>query len=637
MPNSYKNILIRNVLNIRFEYYKFYIENAFQELDWKKCCDDMYWNLNYGTCGNYLDEIAKALKSGFYSSGADVMRYVNNQYSNSEMAKGNYEIPVGTNTESKVFFTEGRSLGITSIHNESLNSFINHDFDEVWHKFHTNPWNWSNSSFVRNNKIIKNLPKNMAAMQIEIDRYIALYDLKREFALNTVEDEKKQMFFNYHMGNYAAAYNHFQRYVFLVYGSFQELLDFTNSIKEGNDGHIGLTGAILYMENKEFEKALQLLNIIKESKWVKNLKGENTYMNSRSNMYEIKSTNNPIIAAVNKIENLIYYQMGQYDKVKGHKSENDVKELLKNVENEFKFVPGTPKDIWKKHNNEMPYVLNKLEREYLDNTLPHIQASALINLGNFKLAKVVLEDMVKYYTKKDKNNPRIFYGSQLDIDVFKETVKVLFPGKENKIEFRLGNMNLFPLDFKYFVTVPIMLLTPLPHIKPTLINTNPIELTKNTQWESVKKSLYEHNGSKEKMTAILDNLREIYNTGKLEHNQESKFFLEGYMFCALALGKFHEATIPMAQLDNEYPNHGWLVLERNLIKLLWPQKENVLTKTTYDYNNKKYNDDPVKVFFETEVKNNEHLKNALNGYLSLWSKLKVSSPMIPYLYSLYEN
>lgn len=638
MPISYKNTLIRNLLNIRFAYHKFYTENTFQELDWKIRSDDLYWDLNYATCGNYLDEVAITLKSGFYNSGADLMHYVNNKYSNSEMAEGNYEIPVGTNSDSKVFFTEGRNLGITSINNESLNSFINYNLDQVWLKFHTNPWNWSNSSFSfdRKDKNMKSLPKSMSSMQIEIDRYIALYDLKRKFALNSKDDEKNQMFFNYHMGNYTAAYNHFQRYIFLEYGNFQGLLEFVKTIKKGNDGHIGITGAILLMENKEFEKALQLLNVIKESNWVKNLKKENTYMNSGNNMYDIKSYTNPIIAAVNKIKNSIYYQTGEYDKIIGPKSENEVKELLKNAESEFKFVPRTPKDIWKQHNDEMPSVLNKLEREYLDNTLPHIQASALIKLGNLKLANAVLEDMVKYYTKNDKKNPKVFYGSPLEIDAFKTSVKTLFPGKEDKIEYRIGNMNLFPLDFKYFVRVPIMFLTRLPYVKPTYMNTQPIDLSNNVQWETLKKSLYEHNGSKEKMMTVLESLRDIYNTGKLVHNEESRFFLEVYMHFALALGEFHEATIPMAQLESDYSNHN-LILERNLIKLMWPQKDNILTKSTFDYSTYKNLSNNVKDYFETEVKNSEHLKKELNSFLSLWSSLKVSSPMIPYLYSLYEN
>lgn len=285
----------------------------------------------------------------------------------------------------------------------------------------------------------------------------------------------------------------------------------------------------------------------------------------------------------------------------------------------------------------MPSVLNKLEREYLDNTLPHIQASALIKLGNIKLAKAVLEDMVKYYTKKDKNNPRVFYGSLLEIDAFKSSVKTLSPGKEDKIEFRIGNLNLFPLNFKYFVRVPIMLLTPLPNVKPTYINTNPIDLNAHEQWALTKESLNKHNGTKEELTTIFDNLNKIYTNGKLENNDESQFFLKVYVQYSIALGKFHEAIPAMSHLENDYPDHG-LILERNLIKLMWPNKENEVVKTNYNKLAGISNESSqLKDYFEIEVKNSEHLINQLNSFLSLWSNLKVSSPMMAYLYSLYEN
>ncbi|MEN3322686.1 hypothetical protein VP395_03040 [Mariniflexile soesokkakense] len=655
MPVSYKYILIHNLLNIRFEYYKFYVENAYIDLDWKLQWDDLYWDVNDMPCGNYLDDIAFSLRTDIHNPdngtngdvfGSNEEKVINNTYSDNILSKGNYTIPVGSRNSIDIFKNDIRKIGLT-MPTHIINNFV-YENESLWKEFHNKPYDWSRGNFREANLkyadgiryTSKILTYDAISRKAEIEKYMSLYNIKRAYALNNQEEEAKQMYFNYHMGNLQEAYNHLQRFLFLEYDGFQELLEDlkTNDgtiIKDVDQSHnIAIATAFLLMENKEFENALELTDMIKET-------NRTRYQNS-SRRADKEYNYSPLISAAYKISNRIHYQMGNYDKMLLQKDEAELKNLKTRAESIFKFTPRRTSGLGDRakagnqnYNARMPIILNDSERQYLEYLDPHLQASALLKLGHSTLAKAVLEDMVKYYTKNDKNYPHIFYGSQLDIDVFKETVSVLFPGKENKMQFRLGNTNLFKINLESQNESPRRYLTKLTMDIPKYLNTNSVDVSAMVQWESIKKSIYAHNGSKEKMTAILNNLREIQMTGKLVHHEESKFFLEVYMHFALALGEFHEAVLVISQLDQDYPNHG-LILERNLLKLMWPQKQNELNKKLVDKQTNLYTKpSPLKTYFETEVKNSEHLKNELNEFLSLWSNLKVTSPMIPYLYSLY--
>jgi hypothetical protein len=649
MPNSYKNILIRNVLNIRFEYYKFYIENTYIHLDWQVDKDDMYWNNNYMQCGNYLDEIASGLNvynkningiPGLFGSQEE--RVINNKYSDNHLSEGNYVIPVGSSNSNNIFKKDIWDIGIT-IRFDYLNWLV-HNSDN-WKNFHTQPFEWSKKhsydehDFNADNTM--KLASNASLRQLEIDKYIALYNLKRKYALNTKEEEAKQMYFNYHMGNHQEAYNHLQRFLFLEYGNFKGLIDYIKNTEgyivdfSTKDMHIGIAAALLFMENKEFEKALELTNIIVET-------NQSKYLNSSDNT-EREYYYRPLISAAYKISNKIHYQMGNYDKMLLQKDEDELNILQAKAESIFNFSPRkvsgikSRKESDRRYNIKKAKLLNNSKRQYLEYMDPYLQASALLKLGNSRLAKAVLEDVVKYYTKKDKNSPRIFYGSQLDIDVFKETVKALFPGKEDNIKYGIGNLDLFGIRLESQKESPIKYLTKFTLQTPKYMNKELIDLNTKTQWSVIKESLNNHNGTKEELLAIFNNLNEIFTTYKLESNKESQFFLINYVQFAMVLGKFHEAIPAMFELDNDYPNHG-LNLEHNLLKLMWPQKQNDLNKKFEDEKTGLYTKPSLlKTYFDSEVKNSEHLKTSLNNYLSLWSSLKVASPMIPYLYSLYEN
>ena len=60
MPDNHKVILIGNVLILRNNYYRFYIDNAFIYNEWDVGYDDLSRSVQHGSCGNYLDAIASA-------------------------------------------------------------------------------------------------------------------------------------------------------------------------------------------------------------------------------------------------------------------------------------------------------------------------------------------------------------------------------------------------------------------------------------------------------------------------------------------------------------------------------------------------------------------------------------------------
>jgi len=97
IPENYKDILINNVLVVRNEYYKFYIENAFTYNEWDVGYDALSVDVVQGTCAGYLQSIAKTTGFQSYGSFARGQEYVigNKAYQRGSVfwEKGNYQIP----------------------------------------------------------------------------------------------------------------------------------------------------------------------------------------------------------------------------------------------------------------------------------------------------------------------------------------------------------------------------------------------------------------------------------------------------------------------------------------------------------------------------------------------------------------
>lgn len=664
MPNDYKDILIRNVLKIRYEYYKFYMDNAYIYENWKTNRDNLYYNTSYATCGNYLDDIASTIKKGKEYSGygyienIGAMEFEIKAYDELNLTswEKNPRIPIG-------------SVNVTASYKDEIKASDIHIKDKdlsskgsVWESFHLKPYKWSQGfyspSITRkksDNVVLWNQPE---AIKSEMEKYLSYYDIKRTFRLNSIPDELRMAWFNYHTGNHESAYNHYMRYITLAYGSFQEFKKASNekdiihtsifNSSYGDDKNLStLLGAVLFMEAGLYDDAFHQLDLLKTL----NIDNKSTYGNTR----------NAITEAIEKLSNQIYYRKGAYSNIKLPKDEVQIKEDFKYIDQLFDpVVPSTSKRSMstaeKKFAQGNSKVMYLLFKDY------PIKAHALLKLGNEKMAKKLFEPIYKYSLKKGS-----FSGTNVDIEAFKEVVNMLYPSSKDKIQYKLisgydvTNLILFtyekgpnkdiylnindidiPQGFTQFDLEYFIYNKTHNHTKafnPNYISKTLSDLDKNDEWEVLKTQISKHNGSKQDLEKLYNQMDALFKSAKLEPNDEALEFLTIYIQFGVALAKFYDMVPVIAEKQRLFPESKNTMVEENLAVLMSPRSLNsgdslneyLISKSK----NGMFTAFPRKEYFENEVKNSEHLKNALNTYLSIWSRDKVASPMIPYLYSLY--
>ena len=665
MPNDYKDILIRNVLKIRYEYYKFYMDNAYINENWKTNRDNLYYNTSYATCGNYLDDMASTIKKGKEYSGYG---YIENIGAMEFEIKAYDELHL-TDWEKNPRIPMG-SVNVTASYKDEIKASDIHIKDKdlsskgsVWENFHLKPYKWSQGYFSpsitrkkSDNVILWHQPE---AIKSEIDKYLSYYDIKQTYRLNSIPDELRMAWFNYHTGHYESAYNHYMRYITLAYGSFHEFKKASNerdiihthgifNSSYGEDPSLAtLLGAVLFMEAGLYDEAFHQLDLLRTL----NIDNKSIYGNTR----------NAISETIEKLSNQMYYRMGAYNKMTLPKDEAQIKEELKYIDNLFDpVVPSTSKRTMS--TAEKKFAQGNSKVMYLHFKDYPIKAHALLKLGNEKMSKKLFDPIYKYSLKKGS-----FSGTNVDIEAFKEVVHTLYPSSKDKIQYKLilgydvSNLILFTygkgpnkdiylninvidipqgftqFDLEYFTYNK----TPS-HSKifnPNYISKTLSDLSNNADWETLKAHISNHNGVKQDFEELYNQMEALYKSVRLEPNDEALEFLTNYIQIGVALAKFYDMVPVIAEKQRLFPESKNTMVEENLTVLMSPRSLNsgdaLNEYLTSKSKNGMFTASPGKEYFENEVKNSEHLKSALNTYLSIWSRDKVASPMIPYLYSLY--
>lgn len=659
MPNEYKDILIRNVLKVRLEYYLFFVDNGYVSENWKAGKDDIHFDEKYAPCGNYLDAIASSLTvykvEGGYdrtTSGYGIYynrdiggmdtRYVENDALNIHSER-NYHVPVGAHPIAASFKNEVREAGIT-MHERQLRNASN-----ITLTFHKKIFDWSKGATFRERKYSytdglhyesKGLAGKPDLIKAEIDKIKDFHDLKREFRLNSVEDERNMMYFTYHAGDKESAYNHFLRYVELKYGSWQLMMqalrkDDLEDLSSTTDQPVTVVAfATLLMDNEQYGNALEMVNILHDI--TKKLQAKD------------KDKARAVSRAAVSLHNKIAYRMQKYDEMFLPKDEAEIKDYHKKNATFFKFIPRAVKggDAAKRHArsyNTVEPIRHKIGRiRYLVNDDVHLKAAALIKLGRLKEAKVLAMPLLKYYSNtKDKRYdgaPR-FYGDETDINAMKEVVAALDDGKQNVYQYIPSSRLLLMKEDWYGDNKWSSFLQWWYIGKLTPVNPKTVDLANSEEWKQIKSNLNKHDGSRQAIKGLYGQMADLYKNARLEPNDETRNFLIGYIQMGTALARFNDIIPAIAEKQRLFPEVKPMV-EENLALLMWEQVETLPKyKNKYDDKLKKlvqvYH--PARNYFEKEVKNSDELKRFLETYLSIWSRDKVSSPIIPYLYSLYPN
>lgn len=656
MPNEYKDVLIRNVLKVRLEYYLFFMDNGYVSENWKAGKDDLHYEEGHATCGNYLDAIASSLTvhkvegdydrttSGYgsyynYDIGGMDARYVENDPLNIRSER-NYQVPIGAYPMPASFKEEARGAGIT-MHERQLG-----DASGIALTFHKKTFDWSRGAYYHDKEhrysdglgyTSTPLAGKPELIRAEIEKIYDFHELKQKFRLNGVEDERNLMYLSYHTGDKARAYDHFMRYATVKYGSWHLMLEALRSntledLKSSSEQPVTtLAFATLLMDQGHYDSALDMVGILQEI----------------AKKLEAKDKNKALAVknAAQSLHNKIAFRQGAYAQMVLPKDESAIKDYHKKTDAFFKFIPAVVKggDAAKRgarhYNTVEPIRFETDHIRYLVNDDVHLKAAALLQLGRAKEAKALVAPLLKYYSnEKDKRYdgaPR-FYGDETDINAMKTVVAALDAGKQDVYHYVPSSRLLLMKEDWYNDQPWNSFLQWWYMAKSTPMPQKTIALATSDTWKTIQGKLSQHDGSRQSIKELYDQMAAMYPNVRLEANDGTRDFLIAYIQMGTALARFHEILPAIAERQRLFPE-AQPMLEDHLAVLMWDQKE-IMTKykDRYDEEQKKLVQDytPARNYFEAEVKNNAQLKQVLDVYLSLWSRDKVSSPMIPYLYTM---
>lgn len=644
MPNDYKLILIKNVINLRFQYFEFYRENAYNYENWKGFKDSMYWDIPQATCGNFLDQIAYSLGTdmhiGIYGGSSDIFGtdealFISNSYDERLSADGNYSLPIGASPRPGSYSDVLSEAGI-KISKQQITAFTDSHGGDVWRDYHLNPFDWSNGYAFHNesgrysagwNYKSKRLAGNQTAIDAEIEKYIAAYDIRRAFSLNTTTDEENMMFFNYSRGALSEAYDNLQRYIIMQFGGYHSLIASISRQTEFDykllESAIALTSVLVEVGDYENAKPLAAATLTKAYQlW-------NQQFNKKPiNTYSINQNFAPIYIAANVLKNRLHFILGEYDQMSFTKAKEAIENNVDRTDAIFKYVRVTSSRVWAPTPDELEF----LKFKFIGSKDLHLNAYALMNQGRDDLAKLQMEQMVKYYSKKDAPS---FVGTSMDIDVFKKLVEKFYSNKADKISYKVGLPDLLKrtIDTQSKDGSRYAFLTRFA-LNSNATSTLPIiDLSENAEWSQLHSKLAVIETNEESLSETFSKLHELSHNGILVANEASKNYLSEYIQLGLTIGRFHEVLPTLLTYKTLFPEDKSLILEEELSKLMWPQKENLIYKVL-DFNEGKAIYHPTRHYFEEEVKNNETLKSRLSMYTFAWSKFGVLGIQIPYLYSL---
>lgn len=652
MPNDYKLILIKNVLNVRFEYYEFYRENGYNSDNWRGQKDNMYWDIEKASCGNFLDGIAFSLgtdihKEDVYGNGSDIFGAdlalsINNSSDSRLSALGNYSYPIGITPTASLYKQDLSDAGI-KIPVQQITGFTNSFYEEIWSDFHLNPFDWSNGYIFREKRgqgsdgwfynASTRLAGNKTAIDAEIQKYVAAYDIQREFSLNTISGEEHMMFFHYNRGALSEAYEHLNRYIMMQFGGYDSLIAGINKQTESNykllKSAIALTGVLVEVGDYENAKPLAAATFTKAYQlW-------NQQFNKKPiNTLSINQNFAPIYIAANVLKNRLHFVLGEYNQMSFPKDKEAIENNVDRTDAIFKYVRVTSSRVWAPTPDELEF----LKFKFIGSKDLHLNAYALMSQGHDDLAKLQVEQMVKYYSKKDAP---AFIGTSMDIDIFQKLVKKYYSNKTDKINYKVGLPDLL----KRTIATQSKSGNRYAFLTRFTLNSNSIsalpaiDLTENAEWSQLLSKLEAAETNEESLSETFFELHKLGNNGILVANEASKNYLSEYIQLGITIGRFHEVLPAFLTFKTLFPEDDSLRLEEELSKLMWPQKENIVskileTKYNQDYTQRTLIYHPTRTYFEEQVRNNEALKSRLNMYTFAWSKFKVSGIQIPYIYSL---
>src|SRR5690606_8636565 len=103
---------------------------------------------------------------------------------------------------------------------------------------------------------------------------------------------------------------------------------------------------------------------------------------------------------------------------------------------------------------------------------------------------------------------------------------------------------------------------------PNYISKTLSDLGKNEDWEVLKTHISKHNGSKQDLEKLYNQMDALFKNVKLEHNDDTLEFLTIYIQFGVGLAKFYDMVPVIAEKQRLFPESKNTVVEENLAVLL---------------------------------------------------------------------
>ena len=578
LSKNRKLILIEDILALKTAYANFYENNSKHGQDYGKN-PNYQDNTTNAACSEYLRIVANSLLLNYQGKWSNSISNTNIDFT------ADYKNKVADFQSRYVFdyYTEGQSseLKTRGVLTFKLEDYIDFYLENSWTKYGANP--------------PETAPKILNERADEVNKVKLTHNLGRTYHTTKNIDELTMAVFNYNHGFCDDAFNHYKTYE--LKASNEKTM--AKDVKSVTSPSVisKLLGAILYIDNKDYKQALILLTRLR--------KFYLPLLKKRAEKYQYFEEDESLEHAILKLENIIFYEVGNY------------------------------KEMWLPKNEE--YFKGGTSRLYnfklLEYYNPGLLAEALYKTGNENFAEEVMDFVIDYY-KKIYKYERKYRGTRADVDAFKRMLQIFNPKALEKMTFSVEH------KYQLFMGKGTHDYKRLLHWKfypdyGNPLNITPIDLQNESSWlihkENVGKLL-----SKEELHTVFNEQLSIYNKGKLDVSDESKAFLASLVKLGIWSGNFYEVMPAMWDLKNNYDTEDYLLFEQLLMLMTLYKEDLSIHHFHYKEENRGRLLNWVNSYIEWFVENGKKpdIKKQINDILEIWNSYDYAHLLIPFLYEL---
>lgn len=580
-----KLTLIEEIIAIKVAYVNFYMYNSKNGQNYSNT--DYQDNTSNAGCSQYLRNVAFSLllNNNYYSKRSISISNTNSDFENEYKSKianflSNYVFDYYYKGRTGETYTNGRLKF-------KLEDYLDFCIQKSWTIYGPLDAKYqSYSSDIKNAPLLKDVGQ-------EINKVKLTHELGRKYHTTKDVDELTMAAFNYNHGFLKDALNNMKTYELKISDKKTVAINVQNIESESVISKI--LGAILYLNNKDYKQALIYLTRLKKFD-LEILKRKNSHYKDDEILEK----------AIVKLENLLFYEVGNYTQM---------------------HLPNSKKDLESKYKNKI--------YDFLKYNNGPLMADALYNMGNKEMAEEIIDKMVSYIKKIFKFN-YTYRGTQSEINALKKLLNIFNPKALDKMKFDVENKYTFKKNKEVLNNFYRILEWKFYSDYGTPLKNTVLELKNEPNW--LKNKGKEINLlSQAELNQTLDHFLEIYKKGKLEVSEEVKEFLTSLIISGVLTGRFYDVMPAMTDLKNHYDTKDLIVYEKimvlftsNVQELSYERFESEEIRNKRWSNPKEYENPTITWFYKNSK--DPLIKNSVRQIIEVWTNNGYTHVLIPFLY-----